>query len=83
MEENHSRHRNPKPPCEGGWLQHTRQGEDHILGHAESWRRGKRIKRIIWWVGQPDLFIAAQAAHHELCVVTRNTKDLKWLRCLC
>jgi len=27
--------------------------------------------------GQPDLFIAAQAAIHGLCVVTRNVKDFE------
>lgn len=48
--------------------------EDVIL----EWRRMvKRGKAIGYTFSQPDLFLAATAAVHELCLVTRNLNDFR------
>ncbi|MEO0804626.1 MAG: type II toxin-antitoxin system VapC family toxin [Cyanobacteria bacterium J06642_2] len=43
-----------------------------------TWRKQVELGRKQGYTfSQPDLFIAATAANHELCVVTRNVKDFQ------
>jgi len=55
---------------------------DRLLGISEdvilTWRRMvERGRQQGYTFSQPDLFIAAIASIHDLCVVTRNVRDFE------
>jgi predicted nucleic acid-binding protein len=66
------------------WLDGTLRPwfSDRLLGISEdvilTWRRMvERGRQQGYTFSQPDLFIAAIASMHNLCVVTRNVKDFE------
>jgi len=60
-----------RPWCAGRVLE---LDEDVILDWCRLVRKGRQQNHTF---SQPDLFIAAQAQRHDLCVVTRNVKDFE------